>query len=162
MLDGDQDRGLLDHVQSCFFEEFGEVTFARSGEVRLSFAVVIEFVCRVPEEAEWSFAAGMIPDAGGHDSFLAGHPDHFAQTRDGVTHEVNDELREAGIEDLVLERDPFGRGSSHVDRGITGVAAATNVSEGSMAPTAVGPRRLTSSAVNAPGPIRHRGHAVRR
>ncbi len=75
-------------------------------------------MCRVPEEAEWSFTAGMIPDACGHDSFSSGHPGHFAQSRDGVIHEVNDELRERGIEDPVLEREVFGGRLSHVNRGI--------------------------------------------
>ena len=118
VLDGDRERGFLDHVQPRFSEEFGEVTFAHAGALRLSFAVAIELVGRVPEEAEWSFAAGMIPDACGHDSFLAGYPGHLAQARDRVLHEVNDELRERGIEDPVLERELFGGRSSHVNRGI--------------------------------------------
>ena len=63
----------------------------------------------------------MIPDASGHDSSLAGHPGHLAQTRDGLIHEVNDELREGGIEDPVLERELFGGRSSHVGRGIARV-----------------------------------------
>ena len=121
VLDGDRERGFLNRAESSFSEEFGEMTFARSGEVRLSFAVAIELACGVPEESEWSFAAVMIPDAGSHDSFLARHPGHLAQTRDGVIHEVNDELREGGVEAPVLERELFGGCSSHVDRGIARV-----------------------------------------
>src|SRR5207344_2776330 len=36
VLDGDRERGFLDHVQPRFSEEFGEVTFAHAGALRLS------------------------------------------------------------------------------------------------------------------------------
>jgi len=118
VLDRDRERGFLYRVQSGFSEKFGEVSFARSGEVSFSFAVAIEFARSVPEEREWSFATGVIPDAGGHDSALAGYPGHLVQPCDRVVHEVNNELREGGVEDPVLERELLGGRSSHVDRGI--------------------------------------------
>ena len=50
VLDGDRERSFLNRAESGFSEELGEMTFARSGEVRLSFAVTIELACRVPKE----------------------------------------------------------------------------------------------------------------
>jgi hypothetical protein len=78
MFDVDRERGLLDRVQSNFCQELRKLTLTRSGEMRLSLAVAIQLARRVPEESEWSFAAVMIPDAGSHDSSLAGHPGHLA------------------------------------------------------------------------------------
>ena len=117
VLDGDPERGLLDRVESGCSEELCKVTLARPGEPRLVLDVAIELACRVPEEAERSLTAVMIPDACGHDASIAGHAGHLAQAHNGLAHEVHDELRHGGIEGPILERELLRGRSSHVDRG---------------------------------------------
>ena len=95
----------------------------------------------------------MIPDAGGHDAPLARHPRHLPQPRDRVGHEVDDELRQRGVELAGGERQLLGRGTLHVH---AGVALARRRDEGlgriDRGARKPSPDRATSSVVSAPGP----------
>jgi len=71
----------------------------------------------VPERRERALAAGMVPDAGGDDPARPGHARHLAEARDGVGHEVHDELCECGVERIVRKRKLFGRRLFHRDAG---------------------------------------------
>ena len=93
----------------------------------------------------------MVPDARRHDTALARHASHLPQARDGVGHEVHDELSKGRVECAVVEGQLLGCGPLDVDPGAA-LAAATNGSEGSTADTASAPSRVTSSVVSAPGP----------
>jgi hypothetical protein len=73
----------------------------------------------------------VVPDAGSDDTACTGHASHLAEPADRVGHEVDDELRESGVELIVRERQllrrgqsdvdarvPFGRGGRELSRGI--------------------------------------------
>ena len=75
---------------------------------------------RVPEHAQRPLAAGVIPDARCEDSVRAGDPRHLSKARHRVAHEVDDELRQRGIEALVLERQLLRCRAGHVHRGVAG------------------------------------------
>ena len=59
-----------------------------------------------------------VPDAGGDDAVEPGHARHLGQARDGIRHEVHDELRERRVEAAVRERQLVRRGEVDVDAGI--------------------------------------------
>ena len=61
----------------------------------------------------------MIPDTGGDDAVVACHASHLAQTRHGIRHEVDDELRESCVERTVGEGQLLRRRSLHGDTRMT-------------------------------------------
>ena len=63
MLRVDEERALLDFVQPGCLEELRKVALARTRKPRLVLDVAIELVRRLPERANRSSAAGVIPDA---------------------------------------------------------------------------------------------------
>ena len=64
-------------------------------------------------------AGDVIPDAGGDHAVVACHSRHLAQTRDGIRHEVDDELRERCVEGSVGEGQMLGRCPLHGDTRVT-------------------------------------------
>ena len=115
MFDADGENALLDPVQTGRFEELAEVTLARSREVRLTLDMGIKLARRLPEDAEWSPAAGVIPHACRHDTVLAGDASHLTKSHDGVRHEVDDELCQRGVERSIFEGQVLRRSALHAD-----------------------------------------------
>ena len=71
-------------------------------------------------------AGDVIPDAGGDHTVVPCHSSHLAQTRDGIRHEVDDELRERRVEGSVREGQMLGGCLLHGD---TRMALACGVDE---------------------------------
>ena len=57
----------------------------------------------LPEPAERPAAAGVIPHARRHDAVAARHARHLPQPGHGLRHEVDDELRQGGVERPIVE-----------------------------------------------------------
>jgi hypothetical protein len=115
--DPDRQRGDLGLPQACALEEPGQVAFADPGQVRLVVGRRVELAHGAPELAQRAAAARVIPHAGRHDSAGPGDPAHLPQPRGRVGHEVDDELRDRGVERAVRERQPLGRGQPDVHPG---------------------------------------------
>jgi hypothetical protein len=113
MLNVNRKSALRDFMQPGFSEELRKVALAGAGKLRLIFDVGIKLPCRDPEQAERPLAAGVIPNTRRHDTMLAGHARHLAQSRDRVCHEMNDELGQGGIERLLAKWQPLRRSLSH-------------------------------------------------
>jgi hypothetical protein len=60
-------------------------------------------------------AAAVVPHARGDHAIGTRHAFHLAQTRNGVGHEVDDELRQRSVEDVVRKRQILGRRAMHLD-----------------------------------------------
>ena len=107
---------------------------------------------RVPEQAQRPLAAGVVPDTRRDRSMRCRHAGHLAQPEHRISHEMNDQLSQRDLEQPILERERLRGTLPRADAGERPRTVSTNCSEGSTAQTAAGPSRLTSSAVNAPGP----------
>lgn len=119
MLDINHDGALLDLMQTCRAEELAEVAPAGTRQLRLVFDARIELARRCPEEAERPLSASVVPHASCDDAVWLRHTGHLAQSDDGISHEVNDELRECSIEQPILERQFLGCGQLHPYSGIS-------------------------------------------
>src|SRR5205807_10063990 len=104
MLDVDRERGLLDLIDARRSEELSEVALSRPRQPRLVRYARIECPCRIPEQTQRALAAGVIPDTRGDRATRAGDPGHLAKPRDGVGHEMDDELRQRSVEHLIGKR----------------------------------------------------------
>jgi hypothetical protein len=118
MLDVNGKNALLDSVQPGSSEELREVALTGTRELRLILGVAIELKRRLPKHAERSLAAGVIPNTRCHDAVPARHTRHLAKASDRVRHEVNDELRQGGVERVVFKRQVLRRSALHVDSGV--------------------------------------------
>ena len=122
---------------------------ARSG---LVVDVGIELPRGTPEGARRARAAAVVPDARGDDTAAARHARHLLEAGDGVGHEVDDELRERGIEGVVGKRQVFRRRPLDGGAGMTlarsGDEGLRRIDSGDV----VGPSSRTSSVVSAPEP----------
>ena len=99
----------------------------------------VELARRLPERAERALPAGVIPDACCDAPAFARHARHLAQPRDGIGHEVDDELGQGGVERPVRETAAAPpRRAARRRRDGAPRAAATNGSDGSTAATAAG------------------------
>ena len=87
-------------------------------EPRLVLDVGVELARGAPERAERSLPAAVIPDAGCDDAVSPGDARELAQPGDRICHEVDDELRQGGIERGVLERELLRRRAADVDPGV--------------------------------------------
>jgi hypothetical protein len=94
------------------------VAFAGARKLRLILDVGIKLARCLPERAERPLAAGVIPNARGYDTKVARRARHLAKSRDGVCHEVNDELCQSGVEGLIFKRQLLRRSASHGDAGM--------------------------------------------
>ena len=126
VLDADRQCGLFDLVQPRGSEEFAEMALACTREPGLVGDRPIERSSRLPEEAEWSSAAGVIPHACRDHPALAHHASHLPHSRKRVRHEMHDELGQGGIEAAVVERKVLCGGADDID---LGVACTGNVHE---------------------------------
>ena len=127
MLDGDPEVGLDDVLQSRRPEQSREVAFACARELRLVLDGGIELAHSLPVHAQRALSAAVIPHGCRHDASLARDTRHLAQSRHGICHEVDDELRERGVERLLGERQVLGRRALHRD---ARVAFANGFDEG--------------------------------
>ena len=119
MLDADYEGCLLDLTQPGGFKQPPKVALAGTGKLRLILDLGIEFARRIPEQAERTLTAGVIPHACRHDTAWASDAHHFTEPLCGIFHEVNDELRENSVECLVRKRQLLRGAKSHVDAGVT-------------------------------------------
>ena len=87
-------------------------------ELRFILGVAIKLERRLPEHAERPPAAGVIPNTRCDDTMLVRHARHLAKPADRIRHEVNDELRQGGVERLVSKRQAFRRSALHADPGM--------------------------------------------
>ena len=69
----------------------------------------------VPVHAQRPLTAAVIPHARCDDASLTGDARHLAQPRYGIRHEVDDELREGGVELVLAERQLLGGRTLHRD-----------------------------------------------
>ena len=60
-------------------------------------------------------APEVVPDARGDDTVAPRDAAHLGQPRDGVLHEVDDQLRQGRVKRPVSERQPLGRRPADVD-----------------------------------------------
>ena len=141
----------LDVPQPGGREQFREVALARACELGFAIDGRVELPRGLPEQAERTLVAAVVPDARGDDAVPPRHAGHLGQSRDRVLHEVDDELREGGVELVVGERQVLRGGLQHLDARVARPGSRDEGSEGSTAATASGPSRATSSAVRAPG-----------
>ena len=74
----------------------------------------VDRVRRVPEGAEHRHPAAVVPRAGRDLAARLDDALHLPHAAFGVGHEVDDELREGGVERIVLERQLLGRGDADV------------------------------------------------
>ena len=119
MFDTHRQSGLLNFVQPGCSEELCKVAFARTRELRLILDTGIKLPRSLPEQAERPLTAGVIPNAGCHDAWVARDPRHLAESLDGLCHEVNDELGQGRVEGPISKRQLLGRSALHADAGVT-------------------------------------------
>ena len=105
----DEQARRLGLVQSSLGEEPGQMALAGAGQVRLVFGGRIQRAHCRPEHGQRPAAARVVPHAGTDDPAGPGHPAHLPQAQYRIGHEVDDQLGQRGIEDVIRERQPFGR-----------------------------------------------------
>ena len=105
-----------------------------------------------PEPTERALTAAVIPDARGHDTASPGHARHLRQSRDRIRHEMDDELREGRVERPVREWQVLRGRTQDLDAGVALPSRSDERLGGIDGGHGHAPRRLTSSAVRAPGP----------
>ena len=115
-LDGCLERRFLHRLQPCLREQFAQVAFAGSSELGFVLRFGIERAGTLPERGQRCAIAGMVPDAHCDDPTGTCHARHFAQPSYGVSHEMDDELRECRVEDAVGKGQAFSRLAQHLDR----------------------------------------------
>jgi hypothetical protein len=115
MLDLDEQRALFDLVQAGLIEQHREMALTGTGKRRFVLNVTVELPRRVPEQAQWSVAAGVVSDTSGNSSSRSRHARHLAHP---IGHEMNDELRQRDIEHPILVRQLLGDATLDVDPGI--------------------------------------------
>ena len=118
MVDLDGQDTLLGRVEAGGVKEPREVTFRRTGALRFVRGIRIELTGDLPEGAERSALATVVPDTCRHDSAFTCNPGHLAEPRDRIVHEVDDELREHRIERLIRKRELLGRRPLNRDLGL--------------------------------------------
>ena len=104
------------------------------------------------ERGQRPAAARVVPHARRDHPAGPGHPAHLPQPPHRIGHEMNDQLRQRGIEGAVGERQPLGRGKPDIYPGQPlphrGGERRGRFHRADRARAA----RLTSTAVSAPGP----------
>jgi hypothetical protein len=91
------------------------MALANACEVGLVHKLGVELARCMPEHADRTSAASVVPDARRHDTALPSHTHHLLHPHCGVLHEKDDELRQGRVEHRVLERQLLGGCSAHVD-----------------------------------------------
>jgi len=118
VLGADRKSAVLDLAHPGCLQQLREVSLAGTRELRLILDLGVELARRTPEEAEWPPAPGVVPHARGHDAVGTSHARHLAESRDGVRHEVHDELCQGGVERLISERQLLRGSASHAHPGM--------------------------------------------
>jgi hypothetical protein len=118
VLNTDSESAMPDLSEPGLLKQLRKMAFTCSGQSCLTFGPGIALPDRLPEQAEWTTAAFVVPDTRRHDTMPACHTAHFPKACDGVRHEMDDELCERGIECVILEREPLRGRSSHRDSGV--------------------------------------------
>ncbi len=104
MLNGDPEPGLDDLLQSRSREQPRQIAFACARELRLVLDGWIELVHSLPVHVQRPMAAAVIPHRRCNDASVARDARHLTQPSHGICHEVDDELRERGVELPLGER----------------------------------------------------------
>src|SRR5690349_13854518 len=73
---------------------------------------------RLPEHTKGTRVARMVPHAGSHRATRPGHTCHLVKPHDGISHEVDYELRQSGIEEPVLKWQLFCGAALDAYRGL--------------------------------------------
>jgi hypothetical protein len=115
VLDVDRQHALVDRTQPGCLHQLRQLTLASACEPGLILDLRIKVTCDLPEQAERTSPARMIPDARSHDSSPSRHACHLDETTDRILHEVNDELRQGGVERTILERQLLCRRTPSAD-----------------------------------------------
>jgi len=155
MLDINHDGAFLDLMQTCRPEQLAEVAPAGTRQLRLVFNVRIELARRCPEEAERPPPASVVPDASCDDAARLRHTGHLAQSDDGISHEVNDKLRQCSIEQPILKRQFLGCGQLHQYSGISNASRFNKARRGIDRANSVGPQAPDQFGHKSPGPAAH-------
>ena len=108
----------LDLAQPDRPEQLDKVALPRSGERRFVVDVRIELTRCLPEEAQRTLPAGVIPDAGGHHAAPARDARHLGEPGEGVGHEMHRELGEDGVEHPIRERQLLRGREADVNAGV--------------------------------------------
>ena len=132
------------------------------GQVGLVVDVRVERPRRVPEEPEGSLARRRDPRRTRRRHHPAGSRGHLGQPRDRILHEVNDELREGGIERAVREWQLLGWRPPDIDAwvSLTGSRRRTTRMDRRPPPPAVRAARPARPSAR-PCRSRRRGRAAR-
>src|SRR6266545_4648045 len=77
MPDAHRQRRFLDLAQPCGLEQLRQVSLTGTHQPRFVFDLGIELARGIPQRAERSLPAGVIPDAGRHDTIPARYPPHL-------------------------------------------------------------------------------------
>jgi len=94
------------------------MTIAGAGQRGLVLHRKAEVASGTPEAGYRRPLAGVVPYACRNDAVASCNSRHLAQTRNRVGHEVNDELRERGVELAVLERQRLRWSAADVGVGV--------------------------------------------
>ena len=105
-------------AQAGGLEQLEQVALAGAREPRFVDRAGIELVSRGPERTERAAPAGVVPHGCGDDPPGPGDPRHLAQTRDGVGHEMHDELGDGSVEVAIGERQLLCGRLADVDSGV--------------------------------------------
>lgn len=162
MFDINHDGALLDLLQSCGPEQLAEVAPAGTGQLRLVFDVRIELARRRPEKTERSPPTSVVPDASCDDAARLGHTGHLAQPHDGISHEVNDKLRQCSIEQPILKRELLGCSRLRPYSGIATANRRNKALRGIDRPNGVGPQAPAQFGHKSPGTAAHVDHSLTR
>jgi hypothetical protein len=98
MLDLDRYGSLLDPAQTCDVEQLGELAATGTRARGLIVDIDVQHPSGLPKRAEWTVSTSVVSDTGRDHSVRLRHAPHLAQARDGIDHEMNDQLRERGVE----------------------------------------------------------------
>ena len=90
----------------------------RAREVGLVVDLGVELPGRVPEGAQRPGTAAVVPHARRDDAAASRDSCQLTQARDGIGHEVDDELRQGGVELVVGKRQLLGCGPLDGDAGM--------------------------------------------
>ena len=86
-----------------------------AGQFGLVVDLRVELTGRLPEASQRPLATCVIPHTRCDNAARSGHAGHFAESFDRCSHEVNDELRQRGVEVVVRERELLGSRMPHID-----------------------------------------------
>ena len=93
------------------------MAFAGTRKLRLIHDVGIKLARRLPKQAQRPLATPVIPDTSGNDTVPPRDARHVGQAGNRVCHEVDDQLREGGVERPIRKREVLRGPLQHLDAG---------------------------------------------